>query len=194
MPSLPYSRAAGGLVLVDRELHFFGGIDYYQKSDTSNHWVFNIDNGVGWSSRAALPNPRNHFGYTELGGKIYAVGGQHVLGQRHSNLSDVHVYDLLSNTWTKVASLPIPTSHIHTSTFVRNGKIDIIGGLTNGTSYAKGLANVTEYDPKSNKWVALPAIPDARKAPAAKLINNQIIVSGGDRSGPKTTTWIGVPK
>lgn len=192
-PSLPAPRGAGGLVRLGRELHFFGGINYDKTADNGDHWVFNLDGGTSWVRKAPLPNPRNHFGYTVDGNKIYAIGGQHLLDETHGNQSEVDAYNPLTNTWRRVASLPIARSHTHTSTFVRNGKIIIIGGQANGDSRPRTITDVTEYDPRSNRWVALPALPDQRQAAVAKLINNQIIVTTGAARGtnPQDTTWIG---
>jgi len=191
-PSLPAPRSAGGLVVLGRELHFISGINYDRKVDKGNHWVFNLDGGKCWISKAPLPNPRNHFGYTVNDGKIYVIGGQHLLDERRANQSDVHAYDSLTNTWTKLASLPLPRSHTHTSTFARNGRIVIVGGRANGYPTPTTLADVTEYDPLLNKWVQLSSLPEPRQAIAAKAINNQIVATTGSASGPnpQTTTWL----
>lgn len=194
--SLPAPRGAGGIVRLGRQLHFFGGVNLNSKGrkvDNGSHWVFNLDGGTRWVSKAPLPNPRNHFGYTVNNGKIYAIGGQYRTDPKQSNQSDVHVYSPLSNRWTKVASLPFERSHIHTSTFVSNGRIVIVGGLANGLPKPRTLANVIAYNPTSNKWVELSPLPEPRQATAAKLINNQIVVTTGAASGnnPQTTTWLG---
>lgn len=189
--SLPEARGAGGLVVIGRELHFFGGHNVNRTQDKRSHWVFNLDNATGWISKAPLPNPRNHFGYTVNNDQIYVIGGQYLKDDTFRNQSDVHAYNRLTNTWRKVASLPVARSHTHTSTFVRNGKIIIVGGRANGSTRPV-LADVTEYDPTLNQWVALAPLPDVRQAAAAKLINNQIVVTTGSASGPtpQTTTWL----
>lgn len=191
-PSLPAPRGAGGLVRLGRELHFFSGHNVDRTEDKDSHWVFNLDHGTGWVSKAPLPNPRNHFGYTVNNGQIYVIGGMHLTKNNFGNLSDVHAYNPLTNAWKKVASLPTPRSHTHTSTFGSNGKIITIGGRTNGSS-GPLLADVTEYNPKLDKWVELAPLPELRQAAAAKLINNRIIVTTGSASGPnpQTTTWLG---
>lgn len=190
--ALPAPRGAGGLVLLGRELHFISGINYKKNADKGDHWVFNLDRGTGWTSKAPLPNPRNHFGYTVNGGKIYVIGGQHVLDERNANQSDVHIYEPSRNTWTKIASLPMGRSHTHTSTFVRNGRIIIVGGRANGNPTPKTLAAVTQYNPLLNRWVNLSPLPEPRQAIVAKLINNQFVATTGSASGPnpQTTTWI----
>jgi N-acetylneuraminic acid mutarotase len=190
--SLPAARGAGGLGVLGRNLHFFGGLNVNRTLDKGNHWVFNLDGSTPWVSKASLPNPRNHFGYTVNDGNIYVIGGQHLLDERRKNQSDVHSYDPLTNAWTKQASLPIPRSHNHTSTFVNNGRILIVGGRANGLPDPMTLANVTEYDPIVNTWAELSPLPEPRQATVAKLINNQIVVTTGSASGPnpQTTTWL----
>lgn len=190
--SLPEARGAGGLVVLGRELHFFGGHNVDRTQDKGSHWVFNLDNGTEWKSKAPLPNPRNHFGYTVDNDQIYVIGGQYLKDDKFRNQSDVHVYNRLTDTWRKVASLPTARSHNHTSTFVRNGKIIIVGGRANGSTRPI-LADVTEYNPTLNQWTELSPLPEARQAAAAKLINNQIVVTTGAASGdnPQATTWLG---
>src|SRR5262249_20334178 len=77
-PALPEARGAGALVLLGRQLHFFGGLDSTLQ-DRGDHWVLDLDGGSAWSAAAPLPNPRNHLGYAELNGLAYAIGGQHQL-------------------------------------------------------------------------------------------------------------------
>lgn len=189
--SLPAPRGAGGLVILGRELHFFGGHNVTRTEDNGSHWVFNLDRPTNWVSKAPLPNPRNHFGYTVNNGNIYVIGGLHLGDNKFGNQSDVHTYNPLTNTWRQVASLPQPRSHTHTSTFVRNGRIVIVGGRANGSS-GPVLADVTEYDPLLNRWVELSPLPEPRQAIAAQVINNQFVATTGSASGPnpQTTTWI----
>ena len=76
MLSLPAARSAGALVRVGRKLHFFGGVDS-RRRDTADHWVLDLRRPTKWVTDTAMPNPRNHLGAIETGGKIYAIGGQH---------------------------------------------------------------------------------------------------------------------
>ncbi len=50
-----------------------------------SHWVLNLDSGTKWTSKAPLPNPRNHFGYTVNNGQIYVIGGQHLKDDTFAN-------------------------------------------------------------------------------------------------------------
>ena len=51
-PSLPAPCAAGGLVLVGRQLHFFGGLQADGRTDSADHWVLDLDHpDAGWVAR-----------------------------------------------------------------------------------------------------------------------------------------------
>jgi hypothetical protein len=188
-PSLPAARGAGGLVLVGRKLHYFGGLkDGFV--DASEHYVLDLDSGAtSWTTAAPLPNPRNHLGATVLNGKIYAIGGQHGRDETTQNQSTVQTYDPATDTWKSVASLPKPRSHFGNSTFVVNGAIWIVGGVTQGRT---PLSDVTRYDPVSNTWKEIEALPAARKAPVGRLINGKVYITTGSLgdNAPQVTTWV----
>jgi N-acetylneuraminic acid mutarotase len=185
--SLPAARGAGALVRVGRKLHFFGGVDA-GINDSGTHWVLDLRGGT-WKVAASLPNPRNHLGYVNYQGKIFAIGGQHQLDEANGNDTSVHVYDPSTNAWHAITSLPAPQSHIHNSTFVWNDRITMIGGSTVGHV---SIANLTQYDPKRNKWVTIGYLPGPRSAATAALVDGHIVVSGGTLTeiSPQKTTWI----
>jgi N-acetylneuraminic acid mutarotase len=193
---LPTARAAGGLVLLGRELHFFGGASVMHTRDYGDHWVLNLDAAPGtagaqWKDAAPLPNPRNHFGYAAVNGRMYAIGGQHFNNEKTGNLADVHTYDPATGKWAAVASLPFGRSHNHTSTVVLNGRIYLFGGQANDPYFPRTISDVTAYDPVANAWTALPPLPDVRQATVAQAIGNTVYVTTGTNTGihPQTTTW-----
>lgn len=198
--NLPVGRGGGSLVKYGRELHYFGGAERTAGinvlTDFGNHWVLGLgptdsphDDATSWTVAASMPNPRNHLGGATVAGKIYAVGGQHAGNEHTGNQSDVHAYDPQTDTWSAVASMPKPLGHITSSIIVRNGHIIVAGGVTQGITK---VADVIDYNPISDTWVNLQALPSRRQSPVVGLIGNQIIVSGGSSGGPKTTTWLGV--
>jgi hypothetical protein len=195
-PNLPGARGGGALVRLGRTLHFFGGTerdvnnrDLYRR-DSPEHWVLQLDGGTGWTAAAPLPNPRNHLAGTVLGGKIYALGGQHLGDETAGNQSAVHMYDPANNTWTARASLPLATGHINASTVILNGRIVVISGVTQNSAE---VANVSEYDPAANTWTALTPLPAPRQSPVADVMNGQLVVATGSLpSGAFATTWTGI--
>jgi N-acetylneuraminic acid mutarotase len=185
-PPLPEARGAGALVNLDGQLHFFGGLDA-TLHDRADHWVLDLSSGTGWTSAAPLPNPRNHLGYTGLNGLAYAIGGEHGLDEAGGNQAEVDAYDPGTDTWTAMASLPLPRGHVHTATFVLNGQIVIAGGETNGPRI---LADVTAYNPDTDSWTALPPLPTPLQATDVQTIGGRLVVTGGQPgSGPVASTW-----
>ncbi len=178
---LPQERTAGVLVIVDKKLHFFGGGIRNQEEtnialDSENHWVLDLNNPTGWEEKAPLPNPRNHFAGVVLNGKIYAIGGQHLEGAAREYVSDLHVYDSKTDTWEKKSSLPFGVSHIGAATFVLEGKIITIGGITEEQQL---ISSVLSYDPKTDNWEYLTSIPQPLQATVAGVIGNSIYITTG---------------
>lgn len=187
MPPLPFPRAGGVLVRVDRLLYYFGGSNSSRK-DAGAQWSLNIDTGTTWTTRAPMPTPRNHLGGAVLNGKIYAVGGQSGQDAAAVYRNNVDAYDPATNTWTAVASLPLARSHHNASTFVMGGRIIAVGG-----EYAHGgarLANVTAYDPATNAWTELTPMPVKKTAGVAAEVNGVLYQTTGNTG---TSTYKGVP-
>jgi N-acetylneuraminic acid mutarotase len=186
MPDLPAELASGGLVVLGRELHYFGGNDN-DREDVGVHYVLNLDNPTTWTSAASLPSARSHMGYVALGGKIYALGGQFGNDDALETTNLVHVWDPASpGTWTARASMPSKISHMSSSTFVLNGRIVIAGGETD---HGDPTDNVLEYDPLSNTWDSLTDLPAERFSGAARAIEGVLYFTGGSNT---RTTYRGV--
>jgi len=196
-PPLPAPRGGGVLVKIGRELHYYGGsirTNGVWQADYGTHWALDLDGGTAWRTTttsgqllAPMPNPRNHMGGTELNGKLYAIGGQHLGKQDTTNQTEVDVYDPSTNTWSQTTPLPIPTGHITANVFVRNGHIVVTAGRgQNGVM----LANVLDYDPSTATWTQLPSLPSGRQSPVSGLVGNQIVVTCGFNGPLHNQTWV----
>lgn len=193
-PSLPAPRGAGAAARLGQTLHFFGGANrkagQVDHGDEGDHYVLSLDGGTSWTKRASIPNPRNHLGGAELGGKIYAIGGQHGRHEDDSNQSQVVAYNPATGTWKRVANLPVPRGHV--ATVVMNQRIFVIGGTTNGGFNGLPATDVTSYNPQTNVWVKRQSLPAGRKSPVAGVIGERVIVTTGNSTGgatPTDTTW-----
>ncbi|WP_324650000.1 malectin domain-containing carbohydrate-binding protein [Georgenia sp. H159] len=186
-PPLPEARGAGAATIVGRTLHFFGGTSRVAGStadpDEPDHWVLNLDGGTTWQARAPMPNPRNHLVGATLGGKVYAIGGQHNENENTGLQSDVHRYDPATNAWTKVASLPVARSHA--AVVVRNGSIVVLGGTNPGNIASR---YVTAYHPREDVWTNLPQLPGGRKTPVAAMVGDVLYLTTGSHA---VTNWAG---
>lgn len=192
LPALPSARGGGALVLLGRELHFFGGSDD-GRADSASHWSLNLDNlPVGWATKASLPVPRNHIGGVALGGKLYAVGGQQQQDDAAQPRADLDVYDPATDAWSPLAPLPTPPrSHITNSTIVWNGQILTFGGETPGRQVTD---DVSCYDPARNLWATPFNLPAPRLSGVADLLpDGRFIYYGGSSSqGLQGNMWVGV--
>lgn len=179
-PSLPIPGAGGGAALVNNRIHWFGGLDTQARCDVGRHLVYDLGNpGAGWrdiTHVAAMPSPRNHFSTVELGGKIYAIGGQFghdaCPGKPAADTNLVHVFNPQNNQWNRLANLPIAQSHAEPSTFVHGNQIYLVGGERFGD-------RVYLYNPGSNNWQQVYTLPERLLAPVARIINGRLIVAGG---------------
>src|SRR3984893_8394124 len=198
-PPLPAPRAAGALVKLGRELHYFGGTIRTNNGSTwvdyGTHWAFDLDSGTAWRATtpdgqqilAPMPNPRNHMGGVALNGKFYAIGGQHKGNQSSAPQNEVDVYDPATNTWTQAAPMPRPIGHVTSNVFVRSGHVVVVSGLTTNSV---PIANVIEYDPSTNTWDELPPLPSGRQSPVSGLVGNQMVATCGLNGSLQAQTWV----
>jgi N-acetylneuraminic acid mutarotase len=168
LPSLPQPMAAGGLAYVAGRLYYFGGANLPRTQDSPAVWMLDVAGGAsGWVRRADLPDPRNHLGWAVIGGRIYAVGGQH-LNDSTKAQAELDRYDPATDTWTRLAPLPVARSHVMDSTFVVGGRLVVAGGWTTSSVSAA----VTAYDPGSNTWQSWSDLPQARTSATAKAFSD----------------------
>lgn len=192
LPPLPEARGSGAIEILNKQLHFFGGADTNRK-DKGEHWILSLEGGKTWVKSASLPNARTHLGRASIGGKIYAVGGQHDVDSKLVTQNSVHVWDPAKpSVWTAVRSLPRARSHISSSTFIWNNRIIVVGGEI---AHSKAISDVTAYDPLSNSWTEYTPLPLPKVSGVARQINNQIFFTTGGAAGANfaTTTYKGVP-
>ena len=190
-PPLPVPSAGGGAAVVNNRIHWFGGLDPQANCDVNNHYVLNLANqAAGWqdiSSVAAMPSPRNHFATVELGGKIYAIGGQfghdNCAGPNGVDTNLVHVFNPQNNQWSRLANMPSVQSHTEPSTFAHNGQIYVVGGERGGNM-------ILRYSPGANRWDTIGELPQRLLAPVARIFGDQFYVAGGGAPGTSTPTTV----
>ena len=133
--------------------------------------------------------------------------------ERHlPDLDFVHRYDFDADKWVDVAPLPMRRSHCEPGTFVHEGRIYCVGGRNNSpgalpshqrfsptaqcrrvwhklrrkffaTSPGHGLSDIICFDPTKDRWTTVGSLPMDLYAPAAAMINGEIIVTNGGRAG-----------
>lgn len=144
-------------------------------TDYGDHYVLPLSaagapTATAWSTKAALPVPRQHAGMVALNGQLWFVGGQTGHDGSLTTKADVHAWNPGTDTWTAKAGLPSPRGHISNSTFVHGGRIIVSGGES---SHTTGLSSVVAYTPSTNSWSALSSLPAARVSGVAGSTGSQ---------------------
>ncbi len=157
---------------------------------------------AGWTTMAPAPSKRTEVAAAVLNDKIYLVGGFNeptLSNIARLAVSDaVEVYDPRSDGWTTAA--PLPTRLHHTATAVLGGRLYVIGGFTTGfLSLWNPVNSAYRYDPATDRWEALPAMPTVRGALGVATIGGRLYAVGGigeqgnsdavEAYDPSTNTW-----
>ena len=186
-PLLPEPRAGGGLALVGRELHFFGGLMADRDTDSGDHWVLNLEDWAGgsatWTIAAPMPVPRNQFSTVVLDGKIYAIGGQFHHDSMQLDQPRVDIYDPQTDSWSSGPDLPKGHSHAEGATFVHGLHIYMIGGHTTPAGGSKSQDPDILKLARGGQWQVVGRLPMPLSSPAAAIIQDRLYVAGGASGG-----------
>ena len=138
-----------------------------------------------WESRSPMPTARNHAFVGAVGGKIYVLGGRvgHTFITVSSNTDVVEEYDPATDSWGAIkARMPTPRSGGGYTTY--GGRIYTAGGELQTPQMLAGFRALEAYDPATNTWSILPAMPLPRHGVAAAFVGNRLhLVSGNIVSG-----------
>ena len=186
-PLLPEPRAGGGLALVGRELHYFGGLEMDRDTDSPDHWVLNLDDWENktaqWKNSTPMPTPRNQFSTIVFQGKIYAIGGQFNHDSQQLDQPRVDIFDPNDNAWSAGPELPKGHSHAEGATFVHANKIWMIGGHTTPAGGSKSQDSDILTLAPGGQWQKIGELPTPLSSPAAGIINETLYVAGGASGG-----------
>ncbi len=190
LPDIPERLGSVGVVAAGGKLHLIGGRDSREVVEVpgtgfsqgfgtvTTHLVYDPRRRA-WSRATDLPGePRDHVGIAVRGRNIHVFGGR--VADVADNLARHDVYDTRTRRWTTAAPLPTPRSA--GAAAVLDGRIVYAGGECTAPVGSEGAAtfgNVTAYDPRRNRWTALPALPQARHAFGAGRVAGRGYFVGG---------------
>jgi len=143
-----------------------------------------------WKLLSDLPTARKGFGITAFENQIYVIGGE-----TNRSVSDyVERFDPLTNTWERLADIPIPVTDIHA--IVIGGMIYIPGGRLE-TGETTDVLEV--FNPMTEEWQLSAPLPMPLCAYSAVAFEGRIILFGGWDGekytnsifsyDPQTNTW-----
>ncbi|WP_345156543.1 InlB B-repeat-containing protein [Pontibacter saemangeumensis] len=186
----PLPLGGGGAALIGRTLHVFGGFAPSICGDQSiYHLTLDVDKwladplNTSWENkRAPMPIPRNHLNTVVLGGRIYALGGQFGHDCGGADQKYCHVYDPVTDTWTRLTDLPAARSHAEGGIFPVDGKIFMVGG--------QGASDVAQntvlvFNPETNNGLGSWSdatefqLPNNYYGISAKVVDNTFMISHG---------------
>lgn len=162
LPSLPEARGGGAAAVLNNKLHFFNGAKFdgprggFQE-DMTTHWQLDLANiNAGWKTLAPNSLGRNHVGGVAWGGKIYAIGGQFHEEEGCSNQQLAEVYSPQTDSWSRIADLPVGTGHISPATLAHEHGIIVVSGVTDKNNGCRPPGNARKqlffYNPTTDAW------------------------------------------
>ena len=186
--SLPQIQGAGGAAVVGRTLHYISGNSADRVTNVDNHYVLDLDHiAAGWKTSARFPDAKDHFSTVVLANKIYTIAGEYGHDALFDTQRSVHLYDPASNSWKRLADLPIASGHAEGSTFAYNGQIIFAGGQTR--DHQKSTDRVFAYDPAKNQWRELYHLPYYLQGAIVMAAGNKVYVTQGARFTETALPW-----
>ena len=135
-----------------------------------------------WSDGAMAPLEISHFQAVSYQGLIYVMGALVGGWPSETPLSHILIYDPLQDKWMVGPEIPPHRQRGAAGAVAYNDKIYLVCGIVNG--HTSGWVSwVDEYDPATNTWKQLPDAPRARDHFQAAVVNGQLVVTGGRKSG-----------
>jgi DNA-binding beta-propeller fold protein YncE len=190
-----YQLAANG-----NYIYAFGGFAY--SADHKPKWKsldfidrYDIKNDK-WERVGKLSSPRSSNVAVTINGKVYLAGGWNSTPKFANDfdgtfLSTIDVFDFKTEKIEEAPfKLPLPLRRALTG-IDYDGKILLVGGLGVGASHFELLNTVTVIDPATGKVEELPPLPFSTFAPAAEVLNDELMVFGGMfKTGPMNYEYV----
>lgn len=150
--------------------------------------VSSFAGAASWRTLARMPagNIHEHSVVALSPTQLVSVGG--VL-QQGGPISSVYLYDLVKDSWKKLASLPVTINHANAA--VVDGKLYVLGGMT-GSGWV-GNPTTWLYDQAADKWTTLASMPasEARGSAVMGVYNKTVwLASGKTKSGGESVATV----
>lgn len=136
-----------------------------------------------WEVVAKMPRRRSSNIVEKIDGKIYLMGGWDSTPKFEGDFDgtfhdEIDVFDPESLSFeTLKAKLPIKRRAL--SSVNKDGRILLIGGISEGAQQFNLLDNVTAFDPQTKKFEEVAKLPYPTFAPAAGVMGDKLFVFGG---------------
>ena len=165
---IPTPRDSLGAAAFQGKIYCFGGRnvskDYSISIDVNEVYDTETDS---WEKRTPMPTARSGLQASEVGGKIYLIGGwiESESSSIEEKSAQVEIYDPATDTWT--TGSPMPTAVAGYASAIVDGKIYVISGVASGST----KTNLTQiYDPQKGEWSLGVPIPMSVSSAAAGAV------------------------
>ncbi len=169
---LPEKRTEAAAALVDGWIYLIGG--FTPKGISDRVLALNPQTGT-WEEKSPLPVPLHHTTATAAGGRLYVIGGFY--SGRWMPVATTYEYDPAMDAWTEKAAMP--TARGGLAADVIDGKIHVVGGAVREFFRLVNTGAHEVYDPASDSWSTLPALPTPRDHLTATAFEGRLYVFGG---------------
>ncbi|XP_019487913.1 PREDICTED: kelch-like protein 33 isoform X2 [Hipposideros armiger] len=152
-PALPAPRFAHAAAVLEGQLYISGGCNRSHQCLTS---LLHYDPKLEKPGTLLNPMgvPRAGHVMAALSGRLYVAGGLSESG----DLLSFEAYDLRTDSWTHLASLPSP--HVGAACAVLEGELLVLGGYSHRTYAISHLIHA--YSPGLGRWLCLGTLPRPR--------------------------------
>ncbi len=179
--SMGTKRSYHGAAVLDGYIYAIGGLSS-NSGGTAPAIITSVEKYDptlnSWTYVANIPVYRIYVAASELGGRVYAIGGYHYEGFFNEvNYNTIEQYT--PDSWTTMGAT-MSTGRSRFSAAMVNGRIYAIGGYNGGA-----LSSVEEFDGSS--WTYVMSMPTVLSNHAAAVVNGKIFVVGG---GNKTMKYM----
>jgi N-acetylneuraminic acid mutarotase len=180
-PSLPEAVDHAMLVTYRNQAVLIGGFRTRGGDSVASSQVLIFDDSAGhWVKGQPLHHARAAGAAAVVGDKIVVVGGR--TGQPDQLVRQTEVYD--GHAWHDGADIPVPGDHLAAASdrdylYAVGGRKFIPRNNTNA---------VQRYEPATNRWTPLAALPERVSGAGVAIIGGQLLVVSGENATAVSST------
>jgi non-specific serine/threonine protein kinase len=168
--------AVGGLIALAVVL-LGGGGDDKKRAAAPPPTRAGTDTGAGtWRELDGAPTARQQVATAVLNGRVWVIGGL-VGTEKATATTRVESYDPAINSWSTGPALPRPLHHATAVAF--RGELVVIGGWEPRGANLLGVTSGEVLALRAGEWVRYAPLRHPRAAAAAAVVDNKIVVTGG---------------
>ena len=176
-PSPIEARSQPAAVWTGSQMLVWGGVSGQQQDLHGDGAAYDAVHDF-WQRLPDSPlSPRSGMAAVWTGTRMFVWGGYDRLGGGQSHVAgDGAMYDPATGRWTRIASSPLSPRAGATAVWAA-GRVVVLGGRPAVlTDTDRAFLDAAAYDPVTDRWTALPALP----LPAGQTPANPTAVAAGD--------------